>query len=554
LKRIITHLQEKIETVGISEAVPLKVVLTNANNELGQFIEDGEKLYKWSYFDEAVPSIVRRSYMKSPELTPQNYILSSSSSSSQLAAHKSLLERYRFEMDESNQNHDQISQAIQITNENIILIGISTQFESEQYNQRKNTFNASLKRYNERFSSIPSTPATLTSANTSSLEPWALQSESSHLPTHFTFDSPSHFSSLREQSTRHPQLGASSAIGHSIIQGRDPPFYAQESEEDDLSLESPLHPVPPLSRSVNVVGQWVIDYFRHAVRQQFRGTRFSMQNKILGLFVKPAGVGMGNLRFCLPGSPGCAGALVIADETNRIFSALGLSDLQELLQGEMYSLRMPPDLLGVFQGINIDLSHVRTNESGVQGVHGRNRNEGSIFDSEILFDFWKFIKHHQPGAVQITSSLLFEYHSQIVLQNLLAHAKAQRLSLLSSSTTSSSSSLYAFSQPIVTLDDSLFDNPIATLEDPIATLDYGIATLENSMMAPQEILPHKDTSGRVGFRYLKALFMYNPSGESSVWDFYANDGTLIGTAVIPSGSCLFISDFGLGMLSVQRRE
>jgi hypothetical protein len=183
----------------------------------------------------------------------------------------------------------------------------------------------------------------------------------------------------------------------------------------------------------------------------------------------------------------------------------------------------------------------------VHGVHGRNRNEGSIFDSEILFDFWKFIKHHQPGTVQITSSLLFEYHSQIVLQNLLDHAKAQRLSLLSSSTTYSSSSLYAFSQPIVTLDDSLFDDPIATLEDPIATL-------ENSMMAPQEILPHKDTPGRVGFRYLKALFMYNPSGESSVWDFYANNGTLIGTAVIPSGSCLFISDFGLGMLSVQRRE
>jgi hypothetical protein len=88
----------------------------------------------------------------------------------------------------------------------------------------------------------------------------------------------------------------------------------------------------------------------------------------------------------------------------------------------------------------------------------------------------------------------------------------------------------------------------------LASLRASRAVLAEAVTTPQEIKAHFDRPARAGYRMFKAIFMVTMEDADSFWDLYASDGSLICTLVIPSGYCLFASDFALGMLAVMLRR
>jgi hypothetical protein len=163
---------------------------------------------------------------------------------------------------------------------------------------------------------------------------------------------------------------------------------------------------------------------------------------------------------------------------------------------------------------------LKFSQSGDLGVSGRSRFEGVLTNRQLVEQLFNFTRTHQRFR-KITSMLLFSYYSQEALDYLIEAANDDPLSL-----------------------------PGNFSESVVASLDV----LKEAASVPQRILPHGDYKAMIGVRMMKAIFSFNTtSSEDSLWDFYLDEGTFLCTLRIPNGSCLFISDFALGMLRVSTR-
>jgi hypothetical protein len=201
-------------------------------------------------------------------------------------------------------------------------------------------------------------------------------------------------------------------------------------------------------------------------------------------------------------------------------TASSKEDVMTMLKNEAYSVPLSNPIIGLVKSIFGPRGHVlKFTQSGDLGVSGRSRLEGVLTNRQLVEQLFNFTRTHQRFQ-KIRSVLLFSYYSQEALDILIEAANDDPLSL-----------------------------PGNFSESVVASLDV----LKEAASVPQRILPHGDYKAMIGVRMMKAIFSSNTSSEDSFWDFYLDEGTFLCTLRIPNGSCLFISDFALGMLRVSTR-
>lgn len=304
-------------------------------------------------------------------------------------------------------------------------------------------------------------------------------------------------------------------------------FFRQEEVDKDESEEpSALLEIAPFGSSqAPFLGELTTNQIAtvdvktlHATRQPLLGKRCVLQVKGNGEFNKPETVdGYGNAQVFTAGNE-CGGRFVMPVLTPS--SPKAISDVLDMLATQMYSVPMTPEIRGLFKsvfGVHGPLLHL--SQTGVPGVSGRNRFEGVLRESELIRQLLNFMRSHQRFQF-VTSALPFEYYSKAELNSLIQ--KAESL-------------------------------PSTVPHNLSVNISTSLAVIKEAASVPRCILPHGDYPAKKGVRMMKAIFSFNTSNEDSFWDFYLNDGTFVCTVKIPSGSCLFISDFALGMLNVRRR-
>jgi len=264
------------------------------------------------------------------------------------------------------------------------------------------------------------------------------------------------------------------------------------------------------------------DHFSHEIRPRATGTGTSFQTKYElqgGGFVMPAGPTMNTAVIFLPGTPECNGARDYLNGTPSQMSDASISFMQAFILRNLFSVPITAALVGVLLGIQASLQYVTSNEGGVFGDHGRSRFEGPVFIEAIHKQFFNFAKGFQPSIYRMTSGLLFKYMSRPDINVLIA----------------------------------LFTANLQTaIVNVTAIITATIAVFNQALIIPHSIKKHRDHPGIITRHYVKAIFMHNTTGEPYYWDLYADDSTLICTVRIPSNSCLFISEYALGMKGIQR--
>jgi hypothetical protein len=299
-----------------------------------------------------------------------------------------------------------------------------------------------------------------------------------------------------------------------------PDFFVPEIEIEGVKAEIPSEPT--------VKGQ-VHDATSHEIRPRDEGTGISLQCKAIGEFnMPPTPFEENTATFFYPGSPVCNGATNYLNGAESSVSADGLLDMQNLLMSNLYAVSIASSgLVGVLLSIFISMMYVTSNADGRFGDHGRSRFEAPFFCRAIIKMFFDFARFHQQNLSKFTSSLLFKYMSRPDIDEMMAKITTQLDRIA-----------------------SRMDNVANSLRD---RLNNSLIVLQQALLIPHSIRKHKDHPGNPNLRYFKAIFMHNTTGEPYFWDFYSEDNTLVCTVRIESNSCLFISDFALGMKFFKRR-
>jgi len=312
-----------------------------------------------------------------------------------------------------------------------------------------------------------------------------------------------------------------------LEQGTNVVFYIDEKEDIDQSGEATvLDPIPSYSSSVVSISSGLFSHpspptedvkVFHCTNAPFQGRRDALQLKGFETFEMPSSIfGYGTAvldkgtqrahSFVMPGSKGA--------------SSLSKEAALKMLETEMFAVSLAFDMMGLITNI-FEGSELQFTQSGTPGVSGRSRFEGVLTEGELIRHLLNFARAQGLRLELVTSVLLFSYYSQDALDSLIQAA----------------------------------DNNLPSLPGNVsASVVASLAVLKEAAKVPQRILPHGDWAAKVGYRMMKAIFSSNTSGEDSLWDFYLDEGTFLCTLKIPNNSCLFISDYALGMLYVSKRD